>query len=153
MVDKAKKVQYEVEHVYVDVDQQKFWDLFVDHEAWSESDLLPGVITIIEPGEGHPQGVGAVRSVVAGRLKVTEDILAFEPPGYFRYSARDGSFPVDDFGGELFLDERADGLVARYRGGFNPKYPGTGRLFRFLFRSSMKMSLSKLGKAYAATYG
>lgn len=29
MVDKAKKVQYEVEHVYVDVDRQKFWDLFV----------------------------------------------------------------------------------------------------------------------------
>lgn len=151
-MSQSKKVTYEVEHVYPDVERQKFWDLFVDHEAWSASDILPGEITIVEPGDGHPQGVGAVRSVVAGPLKITEDITGFRPPEYFQYATRNGSLPVNDFGGELFLEERADGMVARYQGGFNPKYPGTGGLFKLFFRSSMKSSLRRIGKAYE-TYG
>lgn len=149
----AKKIQYEIEHFYPGFNRQKFWDLFVDHEGWSASDLLPGEISIVEPGEGHIQGAGAVRCVVSGPMTIIEDIVGFEPPAYFSYASRNGSMPVNDFGGELFLEQREDGVLARYRGGFNPKDPGTGDRFRQVFRSAQESAFLGLGQAYAARYG
>lgn len=55
-VENTRKFHYELEHFYPGVERAKFWDLFVDHEAWSESEFLLGKITIVKPGEGHPQG-------------------------------------------------------------------------------------------------
>lgn len=97
----TKQFQYSLEYFYPKADRQKFWDMFVDHEAWSESKDLPGVIRIDKPGKNHPQGLGATRSVITGPMTITEDIVAFQPPEYFRYETRNGSMPVNDFGGEL----------------------------------------------------
>ncbi len=97
-METTKKFHYELEHLFPNVDRQKFWDLFVDNEAWSESDDLPGEIIIDKPGEGHLQGAGAVRSVIVGSMNIKEDIVGFRPLEYFRYETRNGSPPVDDFG-------------------------------------------------------
>lgn len=145
----TKHFEYELEHHYPGADRQRFWDMFVDHEAWSRSDLLPGQMAVIEPGDGHPLGTGAVRSVTTGRMVITEDIVEARAPELFRYEARDGSMPVLDFGGELRLEQQPDGVLARYRGGFNPKYPGTGRPLRFVLRLAQRTALRRLGRAYA----
>ncbi len=151
-MENTKKIHYELEYFYPNFDRQKFWDLFVDHEAWSKSDFLPGEIIIIKPGKDHPQGEGAIRSVVTGSLNIKEDIVGFHSPEYFSYATHNGSLPVDDFGGELFLEEQKDGLCARYKGSFNPKYFGTGWLFRYIFRAAQKSAFQNLGKAYQAYY-
>ena len=144
---------YEVVHFYPGFDRQEFWDLFVDYESWSQSDMLPGEISVIEPGNGHPMGKGAVRSVVSGSMTITEDITGFQPPVYFAYASRNGAMPVNDFVGELFLEQRADGLVATYKAGFNPRYFGTGWLFRIMFRRAHRSFFRGLGRAYEARYG
>lgn len=36
-------------------------------------------------------------------MKNKEGIVGFKPPEYFRYATHNGSMPVNDFGGELFL--------------------------------------------------
>jgi hypothetical protein len=54
---KTKKINYKLEYFYPNYDVDKFWKLFVDHKAWSESEFLSGEITIDKPGKGHPQGV------------------------------------------------------------------------------------------------
>ena len=149
----AKAFQYDLEHFFPSADRQKVWDLFVDHEAWTSSDILPGAISVLEPGAGHPQDLGAVRRVVSGRLSITEDVIGFRAPEYFGYATRDGSLPVNDFGGELFLEQRADGLLARHQGGFNPKYVGTGRVLRLLLARAQRSAFRGLGKAYAARFG
>ena len=148
LLETSKKIHYELEHLYPEVDRQKFWDLFVDHDAWSRSEVLPGTITIVKPGDGHPQGAGAIRSVGAGRMSITEDVVGFRPPEYFEYATRNRSLPVDNFGGELHLEDGNDGLLVRYRGSFNPKYPGTGRLLRYIFRSRQRSVLRGLAEAY-----
>lgn len=148
----TRKKHYEIEHFYPGFDRQKFWDLFVDHEGWSRSDILPSEISIVKPGEGHPQGKGAVRKVVSGSMVILEDITGFQPPVYFSYASRNGAMPVNEFGGELFLEARPDGLLARYGGGFNPRYFGTGWLFRRIFRAVQKSAFRGLGKAYEARY-
>ena len=152
-MDSTKKYQYEFDHSFPGYDRQKFWEVFVDNEAWSESEIMPGEIIIDIPGEGHPQGVGAVRTMVAGSTRIQEDIVGFRPPEYFHYETRDGSLPVNDFGGEFFLEERNDKLFVKYRDGFNAKYPFTGRLIRFLMRMRQRSVLLNLGEAYQARYG
>lgn len=149
----TKKYHYEVVTFYPNFDRQKYWDMFVDYEGWTQSDILSGEISILEPGEGHPMGKGAVRSVVSGSMTITEDITAFQPPAYFAYASRNGVMPVNDFVGELFLEQRADGVVVTYKAGFNPRYFGTGWLFRIVFRRAHVSFFSALGKAYEARYG
>ena len=85
-------------------------------------------------------------------MNIKEDVVGFRPPEYFRYETRNGSLPVNDFGGEFFFEEQKDGLLVRYRGGFNPKYPGTGRLLRYFSRSRQRSVLLNLGEAYGADY-
>lgn len=145
-------MHYELERFYPGFDRQEFWELFVDHEGWSASEYLPGKIIIEQPGEGHPQGVGAVRAVVTGPATIREDIVGFRAPEYFAYATRDGSMPVNGFGGELTLEQQEDGLLVQYKGHFTPKYPGTGWLFRILLRWAQGASMSQLAKAYRAAH-
>lgn len=149
----SKQVTYEIDHFYPGFDRQRFWDLFVDHDGWTASDILPGSISILESGDGHPQGLGAVRSVVSGPMTITEDIVGFHEPESFAYASRNGSMPVNDFGGELRLEDHDGGVLARYTGGFNPKYPATGWLFKRLFRLAQGSAFRGLGRAYEARYG
>lgn len=95
----TRKIHYEIEHFYPDIDRQKFWDMFVDYENRSKSDILPSKISIIKSGEGYPQGKGAVRSVVSEPMNIIEHMVGFQPPEYFSYTSRNGSLPVLDFGG------------------------------------------------------
>lgn len=149
----TKTTCYEIDHFYPSFDRQKFWDLFVDNEGWTESEILPGEISIIEPGEGHPQGRGAVRSVQSGRMTIVEDVVGFSAPEYFSYASRNGAMPVNDFGGELLIEERDGGVLAHYKGGFNSKYRGTGWIFKRVFRAAQRSAFRGLGRAYEARYG
>ena len=151
-MESTKKIHYEFEYFFPDVDRKKLWDLFVDHEAWSKSDVLPGEITILKPGYGHPQGEGATRSVSAGSMTIKEDIVGFRSPEYFSYATHNGGLPVNDFVGEMFFEEKKDGLLAKYKGRFNPKYFGTGWLFKIFLRSAQRSACRDLGKAYRAYY-
>lgn len=145
-------IHYELEHFYPKFDRQKFWDLFVDYEGWSKSKYLPGKITILKAGKGHPLGVGATRLVDTGLIKMKEDILGFRESEYFQYTAHDGSLPVDNFGGELFFEDFKDGLLIKYKGRFNSKYFGTGWLLRKLLSKGQKQAFKSLGKAYKEKY-
>lgn len=151
-MENTKKIHYELEHFYPGFDRQKFFDLFVNHEAWTESEFMPGKVSIIKPGKDHPLGLGAVRAVDSGRMIIEEDIVGFQSPEYFSYASRNGSMPVNDFVGELFLKEQKGGVLAKYKGSFNPKRFGTGWIFKYVFRSVHKSAFRDLEKAYKAYY-
>jgi hypothetical protein len=124
----------------------------VDHKAWSESEFLSGEITIDKPGKGHPQGVWAVRTLSTWSISITEDIVGFNAPNYFSYESRDGSLPVNNLWWELFFEKQNWGVLVSYLWGFNPKYFGTGWLFKQLISSGQKWVLKDLKKAYKAHY-
>ena len=150
-MENPKKIRYELEHFYPGFERQKFFDLFVDPEAWTKSKFLPE-IRILKPGKSLAHGLGAVRLVLSGRMEIKEDIVGFRSPSYFSYTSRNGSLPVNDFGGELFLEEKDGGVFARYKGSFNPRFFGTGWLFKFVFQSAQKSAFRNLGKAYRDFY-
>lgn len=144
-----RRHRYEVEQVIPNADRQKLWDLFVDPEAWSTSNRLPGKLVIVSPGKGHPQGIGAVRKVMSGSMTIIEDIVGFQPSEYFSYISRNGDMPVNDFAGEVFFEKHPNMVVVRYRAAFNAKYFATGWLFKIIFRRAHKSALRGLALDYA----
>ncbi len=152
-MQKSTKYHYEIEHFFPDVDRQKFFDMFIDPDAWSASEFLPGKIIIDKPGKDFPQGLGAVRIVDTGSMKIKEDIVGFKSPEYFSYASRNGSLPVNEFGGELRLEDHNGGTLAKYKGSYNSRYFGTGWFLKPLLRSGQQKAFVGLGKAYNEMYG
>lgn len=138
---------FEVTHFYPGRDQQRFWDMLVDPQWHSQSDLMPGEITIEEPGEGSPSGLGAVRRIKIGRIDLVEDIVAFDPPGHLGYAVRDGGMPVNKYRGDFFLEPRGDGLQFRYEGSFETRFFGTGWILERVFRSRIEKMIPTWEKA------
>jgi len=147
----TKKTHYELEHFYPNFNRQKFFDLLIDHEAWTNSELLPE-IQIIKPGKDYPLGLGAVRLVLSDDMRIEEDIVGFKSPEYFSYASRNGVMPVNDFLGKLFLEEKDGGVLIKYVGSFNPKQSGTGSSFKDIFKSAQKSAFENLGKVYKTRY-
>lgn len=145
------KIQYELEHFYPNFNRQKFFDLIIDHEAWTNSELLPEV-QIVKPGKDYPLGMGAVRLVLSGDMRIEEDIVGFKPPEYFSYASRNGVMPVNDFLGKLFLEEKDGGVLVKYEGSFKPKESGTGSSFIDIFTAAQKSAFENLGKVYKTYY-
>ena len=57
------------------------WGVMTDHERWS--DWMPSSKVVLGP-EGSPDrnGIGAVRSFMAGKVAVArEEVIGWEPPG------------------------------------------------------------------------
>lgn len=148
----TKKVSFELTHFYPELEQQKFWEFFVDYEWYNQSDILPGKVFIEQAGKGHPQGLGAVRKLEIGNINLKEDIVGFEAPRYFKYAVHEGGMPVNQYSGEFFYEAKNGGMLWRYKGNFEPKYFGTGWFFKWFLKSRMKSMLPVWEKAYKAYY-
>lgn len=146
----SKQYSFEIEHFYDAIDTQKFWDFFVDHDWYSKSDIMPGEVIIDKSGEGHPQGLGAVRTLKIGDMQLTEDIVGFQSPNYFSYAVHEGGMPVNHYQGEFFFEPKDGGMLWKYRGHFDRKFFGTGLFFRYFLRSRMKGMIPVWEKAYHA---
>jgi len=147
---------FEFEHFYPDLEQQKFWDFLIDSEWYTQSDIMQGEVTLLTPGKDHPQGVGAVRTVKIGKtIDLIEKIEGFDPPRYFSYATQNGGkgMPVKDYLGEFFLEPKDGGLHFRYRGSFKPTFFGSNWLVTALFRWRMKTMVPIWEKGYKSYHG
>ncbi|WP_042506993.1 hypothetical protein [Algibacter lectus] len=70
------KVTFEFTHFYPGFEPKKFWDFHVDHEWYTKSDIMIGEISLLKEGQGHPSGLGALRKLTIGNIKLEEDIVA-----------------------------------------------------------------------------
>lgn len=147
----SKLVSFEVSHFYPNLEPQKFWDFFVDHEWYTQSDIMQGEIILDKPGKDHPQGLGAVRRIIIGdSINLTEDIVGFDVPNYFCYAIRDGGMPINKYKGEIFNESKDGGLLLRYKGSFEPKYFGTGWFFKLFLSRRIKSHFPIWEKGYNA---
>ncbi len=144
------KVTFEFTHFYPGFEPQKFWDFHVDHEWYTKSDIMIGEISLLKEGQGHPSGLGALRKLTIGNIKLEEDIVGFDAPHYFSYAARPGGMPVKNYVGEFFFTSKNNGLELRYKGSFDPKPFGTNWLFKYIFNSRMRKMVPIWEKGYRA---
>lgn len=99
-----------------------------------------------------PEGVGAIRVFRSRRLgtKVTsrEQIVELVPGRRFSYTLLSG-MPIRGYRADVDLEPTKDGTTIRWHSSFEPKVPGTGRLYRRILTGFIEECVSGLA-AHAA---
>ncbi len=101
------------------------WDVIADHEnmaAW----IGAGSVRRVADGAPDPDGRGSERLLKLGGASVTEQVLAYEPPGSYRYRVTKGS-PFVCHQGEIRLRAVGEHTALTWRIRFRPRLRGTGR--------------------------
>lgn len=102
--------------------------LLADGSTWPEWSPIDS-FALVEPGDGSPEGLGAVRLFTTGRYKSRERVVERTPGRVFSYVLEDG-LPLRDYRAVVTLTPTASGTTVRWRSTFRAKVPGTGWLYR-----------------------
>ena len=81
------------------------------------------------PGEGEPEGLGAVRVFRSGKVTGRDTIaeLRARPPLLLHARVH---LPIKNYRADVDLTPAAGGTTIRWVSAFDPKIPGTGKLMR-----------------------
>lgn len=100
----------------------KVWSLLSDFTG-SPSPTFP--VVVHEKGDPTNNGVGTIRTLSIGKIKVMERLEAVTPSQSFTYSILSGS-PVKQYLGKWEFHEEKGFTVVRWRASFKPKIPLIG---------------------------
>jgi Polyketide cyclase / dehydrase and lipid transport len=108
---------------------QAVYELLADGSTWPSWSPL-GSFELLTPGDGSPEGLGAVRLFTTGRHKSRERVVERRPGQSFAYVLEAG-LALRDYKAVITLTPDADGGTAiNWRSTFTAKVPGTGGLYR-----------------------
>jgi Polyketide cyclase / dehydrase and lipid transport len=109
-------------------DPAAVYALLADGSTWPEWSPL-GSFTLLDPGDGVPEGLGAVRRFRTGRTTSRERVVERTPDTVFSYVLESG-LPLRDYRAVVTLTPTAGGTSIKWRSTFWPKVPGTGWIYR-----------------------
>ena len=129
----------------------RVFDAITDHAGMT--DWIDGAtVTVDEPGDPPPNGLGALRRIRWRGISVWERVVAWEPPTTMHYRVERGS-PVRDHLGrftlralsptETFVDYRIEYRVPWFFGG-----RATGTALTFLLGRDLRRGLAKLAETF-----
>jgi Polyketide cyclase / dehydrase and lipid transport len=108
---------------------QAVYELLADGSTWPSWSPL-GSFELLTPGDGSPEGLGAVRLFTTGRHKSRERVVERRPGQSFAYVLEAG-LALRDYKAVITLTPDADGgTTINWRSTFRAKVPGTGGLYR-----------------------
>jgi hypothetical protein len=116
------------ETVTTGADPASVYALLADGSTWPDWSPLDS-FELIAPGDGTPEGLGAVRLFTTGRHKSRERVVTCRPGEVFAYELEAG-LPLRDYKAVITLTPTAEGTAINWRSTFWPKVPGTGWLYR-----------------------
>jgi uncharacterized protein YndB with AHSA1/START domain len=126
--------------------------LLVDGSTWPDWSPL-GSFELVEPGDGSPEGVGAVRIFRTGRHSTRERVVEVQPTTRFSYELVSG-MAIRDYRAEVTLWATEGGTVIRWRSTFRAKVPGTGAIYQKALGSFIGKTVDGLAaKASASVLG
>ncbi len=103
--------------------------LLADGSTWPDWSPL-GSFELIEPGEGSPEGIGAVRLFTTGRHRSRERVTERAPGQRFAYVLEAG-LPLRDYTAVVtLLPDHGGGTTINWRSTFQAKVPGSGWIYR-----------------------
>jgi len=105
-------------------DAAAVYALLADGSTWPEWSPL-GSFELVEPEDGTPEGLGAVRLFTTGRMKSRERVVECRPGEVFAYELEAG-LPLRDYRAVVTLTPTEGGTSIRWRSTFRAKVPGTG---------------------------
>lgn len=121
------------------------WDRYTDYCSWTDWAGL-GTVTLEREGRDHRNGVGCVRAVSTGGVRVFEEVLSFDPPRSMTYQVVRGGIPIKDHLGEVVFTSHGQGTLVTWRCRFNSKIPGLGGLFRLIVTVVFRRTLNALAR-------
>jgi uncharacterized protein YndB with AHSA1/START domain len=102
--------------------------LLVDGATWPTWSPL-GSFELLEPGDGTPEGVGALRRFTTRGLKSTERVVTVRPNQEFSYTLLKG-MPLRDYQATVTLTPVDGGTRIDWHSTFSAKIPLTGPIYR-----------------------
>jgi hypothetical protein len=129
-------------------DPGEVYRLLRDGATWPEWSAIT-TFELEREGDGEPEGVGAVRVFVNGRIRGRDEITGYAQDRQFRYNHLEG-LPVRDYRGVVDLVPKDTGTEITWTVSYGPKYPGTGWLLRRGLDRFIKNCVEGLAN-YAAT--
>ena len=103
--------------------------LLADGSTWPEWSPL-GSFELLEPGDGSPEGLGAVRLFTTGRHRSRERVVERVPGQRFTYVLEAGLALADYKAVVTLAPSEAGGTTINWRSTFRAKVPGSGGLYR-----------------------
>lgn len=82
-------------------------------------------IEVEKEGDSESNGVGTVRTITIGKVRVRERLESVNPPNSFTYTILSGA-PMKDYLGCVEITPQNDKSVIHWNVKFTPKLPGTG---------------------------
>jgi hypothetical protein len=104
------------------------YELLADGSTWPEWSPI-GSFELLEPGDGSPEGLGAVRRFTTGRVHTTERVVERRPGEQFSYALLSG-LPLRGYRADVTLAPGPGGTTITWHSTFRAKVPGTGALYR-----------------------
>jgi uncharacterized protein YndB with AHSA1/START domain len=115
--------------VTTDADPAAVYALLADGSTWPEWSPL-GSFTLVEPGDGSPEGLGAVRLFTTGRHTTRERVVERRPGEAFAYVLEAG-LALREYRAVITLTPTASGGTSiNWRSTFRAKVPGSGWVYR-----------------------
>ena len=122
--------------------------LLRDGSTWPDWSLIEA-FELENAGDDQPEGVGAVRVFVNGRIRGRDQVTGYEQDRQFRYIHL-GGLPVRNYEGQVDLAPDNGGTIITWRVTFDAKYFGTGMFIHRPLTQFIGEATQGLAK-YAAT--
>jgi hypothetical protein len=133
---------------------QAVFALLEDGSTWPDWSPL-GSFNLIEPGDGSPEGLGAIRVFTTHGLKSRERVVTIRTGEEFSYILLEG-LPLRDYRATITLTPLDDedgggggGTTIQWRSTFFAKFPSSGALYRWYLGRFIGRTVRGLGEAAA----
>ena len=123
--------------------------LLTDGSTWPRWSPIES-FELERPGDGAPEGVGAIRVFRRGRTTGRDEVLELVPDRRLRYASLSG-LPVRDYVGEVALEPVPGGTLIRWHSSFVPAVRGAGWLVELGIRRFLTGCVRGLA-GYAASH-
>jgi hypothetical protein len=124
------------------------YELLADGSTWPTWSPI-GSFELLAPGDGSPEGLGAVRLFTTGRHKSRERVVERRPGQSFAYVLEAG-LALRDYRAVVTLVPNADGgTTMNWHSTFTAKVPGTGGLYRRQLGAFIEQCVQGLAAAAA----
>jgi uncharacterized protein YndB with AHSA1/START domain len=120
-----------IEHeVTTSASPEAVFALLADGSTWPDWSPIDS-FELVTPGDGTPEGVGAIRVFHTGKIHSRERVVTAKPPQVFSYELISG-LAVRDYKAVVTLlpSDGGSGTRVKWRSTFRAKIPGTGWIYQ-----------------------
>ena len=122
---------------------EEIFDVLADHARYDRFRPMSGS-ELLKQGEPPPNGVGAVRRILARPFRFDEEITAYERPVRLDYLIVDGNTGVDHEGGSIRLESSKGWTLVRWTSRFSVHTPVVGGALERFWQAILTRSFGQV---------